>query len=239
MQATAAGSPIGMEDARSLPELGLLTTLALLLGAGGDAYMAANEFMERPMDKAWLNDMARRCRINPIDILKTTPRLINYKGNDEGKGRAINDQSKRELADACLFCYGLSCRMGCPVLVVVDDREDRDYDFIAVWKNNEDNMFSPVQLKEVVPQRLNAQASIQSIIGKLPEQYHRSPDLTVAIRVNRHVELDLDKITIPTDLHIAALWIYGFASSDGSRCFLTGNLMEPAPDVGWLFDYPA
>jgi hypothetical protein len=188
------------------------------------------------MDRAWLNDMARRLQdkpINPVDVLKKTPRLMGFKG----KGRAVKELRRRELADACLFCYGLSCRMDRSVFVI--DHEGADYDFVAVWKNNEDHMFAPVQLKEVVPQRLNPQASIQSIIDKLPEQFPRSTDLTVAIRVNRHVELDLDRITIPADLHIAALWIYGAVLPDGSRWFMTGNLMEPEPDVSWLFDYPA
>jgi hypothetical protein len=121
---------------------------------------------------------------------------------------------------------------------VVDD-EDNDYDFVAVWENNGDNYFTHTQLKEVVPERLNVEASVQSIIDKLAAKYPVSDDLTVAIRVNRQFMLDLDKITIPAALHIAAVWIYGAASQDASRWFLTGNLIEPEPNVAWFFDYPA
>jgi hypothetical protein len=123
--------------------------------------------------------------------------------------------------------------MGRSVWVV--DHEGSDYDFVAVSQNNGDNYFAPTQLKEVIPQRVNPQASVQSVIDELAKY---SEGLTVAIRVNQQVMLDLDKITIPS-LRIAALWIYGAMSRDGSRWFLAGNLIEPEPDLSWIFDYPA
>ena len=46
------------------------------------------------------------------------------------------------------------------------------------------------------------------------------------------------KITIPPTLRVGVLWVYGAASPDGSRWFIAGNLMEPEPNLAWLFDYP-
>jgi hypothetical protein len=51
--------------------------------------------------------------------------------------------------------------------------------------------------------------------------------------------LDLDKITLPSSLKISALWVYAAVSQDGSRWWINGNLIEPGPDEGWFFDYPA
>jgi hypothetical protein len=122
--------------------------------------------------------------------------------------------------------------MGQPVWVV--DHEDSDYDFVAVRENNGDYYFSPTQLKEVIQKRVNPEASVQSVIDELAKY---SGDLTVAIRVNQQTMLDLDKITIPRP-SIKALWIYGATSPDGSRWFLTGNLIESEPNLSWPFDYP-
>ena len=75
---------------------------------------------------------------------------------------------------------------------------------------------------------------MQSVIDEMAKY---SGNLTVAVRVNQQTMLDLDKITIPR-LSIKALWIYGATSPDGSRWFLAGNLIEPEPNLSWIFDYP-
>jgi hypothetical protein len=206
-----------------------------------NAYMGARSARTSPgkkktMDRAWLNDMAKRSRINPTDVLKEVSRASLTVGvGPKVKGlRATTPKRRREIAEACLFCFGWACRIGRPVWVV--DDEGADYDFVAVWKNNGDEFFTPVQLKEVVPTRLNPDASIQSIIDGLGKY---SKDLSVAIRVNQRGMLDLDKITLPSSLKISALWVYAAVSEDGSRWWINGNLIEPGPDEGWFFDYPA
>ena len=188
------------------------------------------------MDRAWLNDIAKHPRINPTDVLKQFGPLT---GGASPKVQGLHARAlpkrKREIVEASLFCYGLSCRMERPVWVV--DDENADYDFVAVQGINGDNQFSPVQLKEVVPKYRNKEASVQSIIDRLA-RYPVSAGLTVAIRANQQTMLDLDRITIPPALSIAALWIYGAASQDGSRWVLSGNLIEPEPNLIWTFDYP-
>jgi hypothetical protein len=186
------------------------------------------------MDRAWLNDIVKRERINPADYLKKFGPLT--KGSEpklQGlRGRKL--KRTREIFEACLFCYGLSCRMGSAVWVV----DHEVYDFVTVRTKNGDHYFSRTQLKEVVPKRLNPEASVQSEIDKVIAKYPVSTGLTVAIRVNQHFMLDLDKITIP-QCSIAALWIYAAASQDGSRWYMAGNLTEGEPYAIWYFDYPA
>src|SRR5271154_1321003 len=132
----------------------------------------------KTMDRAWLNDMARRPLITPIDFLKSRPVIAGFK-----HPRAKNSRREREIAEACLFFFGLSCQMQRHVWVI--DHEDADYDFVAVWKNNNDEYFTPIQLKEVVPTRLNPNDSIQSRIDGLAK--YVSVDLAVAIRINRQI----------------------------------------------------
>ena|SRR5277367_912003 len=166
------------------------------------------------MDRAWLNDIAKRPRINPTDVLKEIGPLKEGVDRKVRGFRAPRLKRKREIIEACLFCFGLSCRMERPVWVV--DHEAFDYDFVAVSENNGNNFFAPTQLKEVVPNHLNQLSSVQSVIDKVAHAYPASPDLTVAIRINRHIMLDLDRIDI-SRLSVAALWLYGASSRDGSH----------------------
>jgi hypothetical protein len=188
------------------------------------------------MDRAWRNAMAKCPRIVPADYLKAYSPLT---GGIDPKVKGLRSTAlkrERELVEACLFCHGLSCRMGEPVWVV-DTPEDYDYDFVAVREISSDNYFTRIQLKEVVAEHRNQNASIQSTIDELVKKYP-APDLTVAVRVNQTTMLDLDEITIPPTLRIGALWVYGGALPDGSRWLIAGNLMEPEPNLAWLFDYP-
>jgi hypothetical protein len=223
---------------------------ARLLGGGSGsapffvAYLAglrrtanvSGDTRKETMDRAWLNYIAKRPRINPGDFLKLRPLIPEVK-----RRRAIPSKRERELAEACLFCHGLSCRMERQVLVI-DDRGDvddhDDYDFVALFEDDSNERFCPIQLKEVVPKRLNPDPhlSVQSVIDGLAKYAPRG-DLSVAIRVNRTIDLDLDKITMPP-LRIKALWIYGAASLDGSRWVIYGNPIEPEPNLSWFFDYP-
>src|SRR5258708_17335839 len=165
--------------------------------------------------------------INPTDVLKQFgPVPVGADPETEGL-RARKHEHLREIVDGCIFCCGWSCRMGRPVWVL--DHRDVDYDVIALCENNNGGYdFAPIQLKEVVPGCLNPRASLQSEIDKLATKYS-GDDLTVAIRVNKTNTVDLDDIIIPPSLRIAALWIYGAVSEDGSRWFLDGNRLKPQP----------
>src|SRR5712671_3482308 len=135
------------------------------------------------MDRAWLNDMAKRAkrnRINPTDVLKQfRPLAVGVDPKVAGL-RTGKLKRRREIVEACLFCYGLSCRMERPVWLI--DHEGADYDVVVAWENNRDNYFAPTQLKEVIQKRVNPEASVQSVIDGLAK-YPVSTGLTVAIRV--------------------------------------------------------
>ena len=60
----------------------------------------------------------------------------------------------------------------------------QDYDTVVRWGNATNRMFTPVQLKEWVPNEVNPDASLANLIDKL-EKYVDSPDLNVCFYLKR------------------------------------------------------
>lgn len=139
----------------------------------------------------------------------------------------------REAREAALFCHGMAQRIGQPIYM--SRSESQDHDFVASWGVSNEQYFTPVQLKEVVPESLNPNSSLEKVIQSLTK-YVDSEDLTVAIHLNRQAHFDPKNLTIP-QLRIAALWVFGSISPDQSKWGLWGNFLEQ-PE-GTLFTYPA
>jgi hypothetical protein len=190
------------------------------------------------MDRSWLNKLNREKRIDPKSALKKLRTMVEFDvalsdlAPDVKALRTQGLKRHREIRAACLFCYGLSCWLQQPVWVY--PIEDADYDFVAGWDVAPDRHFAPVQLKEVVPEELNPNSSLQSIVDGLI-RYQASEQLTAAIHVNRQGRFDPRTIAIPS-LKIAALWIFAAMAEDQSRWGLYGNMLEEP--VLTEFDYP-
>jgi hypothetical protein len=145
---------------------------------------------------------------------------------------------EREMRDAAIFCVGMSERIGVDVRFA--PVEDQDFDFIATWLESEGTRnYCPVQLKEVVPEHLNANATIQAVVDKLVH-YVDSADMTVAIKLNRVGQFDLSELQIPANLRIGGLWIFAALSADQSEFGLWGDFLNAidAP-YGTRFSYPS
>ena len=141
-------------------------------------------------------------------------------------------KSLKELREAALFCYGMAQRIG--QIVHLAPSEAQDYDFIATWVVDDTQHLAPVQLKEVVPTKLNSKASIQDTVNAL-SKYVDSEDLTVAIHLNQGAHFEPSKLVIPS-LKIAALWIFRSISKDQTEWGLWGNFLEVPEFV--QFAYP-
>ena len=139
----------------------------------------------------------------------------------------------REAREAALFCYGMGERIGQPVYFAKS--ESQDYDFVAKWIVGNNQYFAPVQLKEVVPEKLNPKASLESIIEGL-SKYVDSNNLTVAIYLNKQIRFKPEELREP-NLKLAALWIFGSLKPDQSTWRLWGNFLEPDPGIS-EFEYP-
>lgn len=138
----------------------------------------------------------------------------------------------REAREAAIFCHGMSAVTGYKVFFARN--ESQDYDFIASWKADNIQHYSPVQLKKVVPTNLNPAASLQSTINSLTK-YADSKDLTVAVYLNQEGPFDPKDVTVPS-LKIAALWIFASISEDQSEWGLWGNFLEKPNS--FRFRYP-
>jgi hypothetical protein len=190
------------------------------------------------MDRAWLNKINRELRIDPELALRKLRTMAEHDfalsadpNTSACRPRAL--KRDREIRQACLFCCGMSARIGQPVWVY--PIEELDFDFVAAWEVGKNRHFAPTQLKEVVPENLNPKASLQSVIDHLVD-YRASQQLTVAIYLNRGAaHFELKDIVLPV-LELAALWVFAATSEDQSHWYLFGNMLEEPTYT--FFDYP-
>ena len=141
-------------------------------------------------------------------------------------------KSWRELREAALFSHFMSDRIGTPIRIAKG--EAQDYDFVATWESGGSRIFSPVQIKEIVPEYLNPNTELEKVIESL-SKYASSQDLTIAIHLNKRIQFDLSAIRVPK-LSIASLWIFGAVSPDARRWGLWGVFLAEA--VGTEHVYP-
>lgn len=168
-----------------------------------------------------------------VEIRKLESWIVASELSHKAKSLRTNSLKEwREIREAAIFCYGMGQRIGQPVFL--SRGESQDYDFIASWTLGEVQNFAPVQLKEVVPEDVNATASIEKVICSLTK-YVDSKDLTVAIHLNQRVRFDARELVVPP-LPIAALWVFGSISPDQSEWGLWGNFLEKSE--GSRFIYP-
>ena len=143
---------------------------------------------------------------------------------------------EREMRDAALFCLGMSERLGLQVRFA--PVEEGDFDFVASWSLDDVVHYCPVQLKEVVPEDMNSNASIEVVLESL-KKYSDSKDVTVAIRLNNSARFDPAALKVPTTLAIGGMWVFGSVSRDQSKWALWGDFLRPgAVPFGIGFDYP-
>jgi hypothetical protein len=95
----------------------------------------------------------------------------------------------------------MSLRIGHQVLF--SPVESSDYDFVATWEIADVRHFAPVQLKELVPDHLNASATVQALVNGLSK--YSGDDLVVAVFLNRDGRFSLEDLMLPA-LRIAELW---------------------------------
>jgi hypothetical protein len=142
---------------------------------------------------------------------------------------------EREVRDAAIFSYGISCVQGHDVLFA--PIEDQDFDFVTTWVSGDTRHFAPVQLKELVPEELNRQASIDDLLSRL-SKYSGSTDVTFAIKMTRAGRFEPAEVRVPGNLSIGGLWMYAAISPDQDEWALWGDFTKPGPTLGMKFEYP-
>lgn len=124
----------------------------------------------------------------------------------------------RELRDGCIFACLIEQVLGVKMKVVAVRDQNHDADVFTLW----DDKFCPVQLKELPPGYISAQASLDALLKGL-KKYH-SPDTVVAIYLNRRLK-GLE-FTVPAGLDLAGIWLFGARTEDSSRWVLIGDLLR-------------
>ncbi|MCX5855718.1 MAG: hypothetical protein NTZ24_14305 [Deltaproteobacteria bacterium] len=137
----------------------------------------------------------------------------------------------REGRDAALFCLGMT-KVLCTT-VFFARLEAQDYDFVTRWQNVDETIYTPVQLKEVVPESLNPNSNVNDTLAKIIK-YSGSDRTVVALRVNREIHLELNSIQFPK-MRLGGIWLYGAAAPD--QWYIYGDLLNE-PHL-WEFEYPS
>jgi len=146
--------------------------------------------------------------------------------------RRNNLKEYREGRDAALFCLGMSKVQGTTVFFA--RFEAQDYDFVTLWQDGSETIYTPVQLKEVVPESLNPNSNVNSTLAKLTK-YSGFNRTVVALRVNRNIHLEFNSIQVPT-MRLGGIWLYGAAARDQQKWFIYGDLLNE-PHL-WEYEYP-
>ena len=174
------------------------------------------------------NQIPQLPRIDPEFVFKNL-RLIDRAIETQRipilQGQPLTHQERlkaREFEDASIFCYALSCRFERPFSILM--HEDSDFDFVAEWHDQGETINSPVQLKRLVPNRLNQTTNIQEVINKL-KKYKNASNLTVAIRINRTGTFQPAELEIPK-LEIGSLWVFWSTTKDQSSWRLFGDMLS-------------
>jgi hypothetical protein len=153
--------------------------------------------------------------------------------------RALRDRGQERFLEArqgCLFCYGMSHKLGVPVAFIPVERQD--YDGVAVWLDGDTEKYCPLQLKELVPAKLNPNDTINARLSAL-KKYGDSADLTVVIHHTREGRFEPNDIHIPTGVKLAGIYVFAGITPDQNRWVLLGDLAKNRNEWTSLeFDYP-
>ena len=143
-------------------------------------------------------------------------------------------KAKRERRDAAIFCLGMAQVLNTEVRF--SPTEAQDYDFVATWELDDTRHYCPIQLKEFVSSELNPKATIQAVLNGL-SKYADSDDVTFAIKIGRDFRFRPGDLQVPSELSIAALWVYGAVAPDQSEWALWGDFTQGS--IGGIkFDIP-
>ena len=140
---------------------------------------------------------------------------------------------EREARDAAIFSLAMSVRLRCQV--VFSPTEEADYDFVTRTDFEGTSYFTPVQLKELVPEDLNPTANLDKLLAQLRGRKVHS-GTALALRLNRTLKRMTFTPAQFDGLPFQEVWLFWAASSDARKWKLFGNALNDP--VTTEFDYP-
>jgi hypothetical protein len=188
------------------------------------------------MDSIRFRQLRQRDYRDPADILRgmRAAEVLLTQVEDERVRRLRTQGLKewRETRVAALFCHGYGERIGQKIFFSKGEFEDADC--VALWTNEEEMHFAPVQIKEVAPKDLNSKAELQDVLNSLGK-YSGTNDLTVLIHLNQQVRFNPNELAIPPNLNISALWLLACISPDQSKWAIWGNYLDSPEKSEFLY----
>lgn len=176
--------------------------------------------------------------INPTKLLLGMHAMFDASGLKKYKRASdiLLDRRAREISEdrrCAIFCYGVGQVSGTEILF--SPYEHADYDYVGAFKHNGRTYTFPIQLKQLVPDRLNMATRLQREISKLGK-YADAKDLVVAFHINRKIHVKPQELDV-SNIKVKELWLYGCLRDQGSSWLLFGNLMSASPHA-YKFQLP-
>jgi hypothetical protein len=141
---------------------------------------------------------------------------------DNLRSRTLKELKYLEQRQAALFAYFISYAiLKKPIAYAMIEEED--YDCILWWKDKSKSRFARVQLKEIVPPRMNPEASVKKELDKLSK--YGKTETIVAVHINQSGWIGSLAIR-NSEVHVAEIWLYASLAADQSLWFLYGDLLH-------------
>ena len=176
---------------------------------------------------------------DPQEVLANLRLLeLNLPADMDEQQRRLRTNQQKELREgryAALFAYGIGSQvLNCQTLVSKTER--RDFDAVIGWQADGHDYFYPLQIKELPPDDINPDVSLDDIYNKL-EKYSGQDDLSVVICLNRNTRVRFQPWDRKSKPRIKELWYLGSTDVYQSRWFLYGSVLEKNPRR-FEFEYP-
>jgi hypothetical protein len=140
-----------------------------------------------------------------------------------------------EARFAALFAYGISNAV-LHLPTRFSKTEKRDFDAVMKWQKNGEDHYSPLQIKELPPDDINPDVSLNDILDKLGK-YSGEDNLTVVVCLNRKTRIKFQTWDRQSKPRISELWYLGCTDVYQSKWFLYGNVLANNPRR-FDFEYP-
>ena len=183
-----------------------------------------------------LRDWSRRSFLDPEPVLRALRSVeldpsLHELPDAVRRLRTNPLKTDRETRDALIFAHGMAAVLGTKVLVAPGEVEDCD--FVSHFRIGDTDHFSCVQLKELAPNDLNPDQTMDALLAKL-EKLPPS-DAVLAIHLNRRVRIELSELTA-SHLPFAEAWYFWAADPGLVSWRIYGDTMK-SPSLH-EFHYP-
>lgn len=140
----------------------------------------------------------------------------------------------RERRQCALFCYAISQLFKLDVRFACSEQSDTD--FVGRYELPGEVHYVPIQIKELVPNEVRSDASLQTEINKL-SKYADSKDLVIAFHLNRDERIDFSEIDFSA-AQVKQLWFFGATVQSKGNWLLIGDLLSNDTQH-FEFQYPS